>query len=363
MTETPEAPRPPREPAVLWLAAAAATAAEAGIFVLVATGTLGLVWAGLVHAAVVLALLAGVIAYRRRGGTTRYGMVLVMTTAAMGPLGPLGCLVSLLAYTQFRRSAQSFEAWYFSLFDLAETSDVEALVERLSSGRAANQEGGDVDSFMDILRSGTLSQKQALLALLARNFRPAFANVLQEAVKDPTAAIRVQAASAMVAIEAGYTEKSIALAKATRERPDDATAWLALADHLDDYAYSGILDREGAEEARNGALDAYRRFLDLKPDHLRARVRVARILLRGRRLEETIAWIAACREAGVHSVQMDDWEIESLYGLGRWEEVRRAANRRLASAEAGEPLPEPVAEALALWREPPGGPEDQRHVA
>lgn len=338
---------PPAEPALIWAATGLAAVLEWLLFAAVAGGSVGPAEGTALHVALVGVLAAVVQPWRRDGGRarSRYGLLLLPAVALMGPFGASGVLLSLAAYAAMRRRATSFEDWYLSLFDQAGETDVERLYERIVAGRTAG--GGDVASFADILRTGTLAQKQALLALLARDFKPQFAPILLAALKDATPVVRVQAASAVVAIETQFTDTTIALKKAADAAADDFDAVLALARHYDDYAYSGLLDRERARECRAEALAAYRAALALRADRLDLRARIARLLLRDDRADEAADWLSRCRAEGYRTAEMDDWLLECFYRLRRWDDLRDLAAERTAS---GEPLPAPVAEALALWR-------------
>ncbi|MCA1940573.1 MAG: hypothetical protein LDL26_06200, partial [Caenispirillum bisanense] len=82
-------------------------------------------------------------------------------------------------------------------------------------------------------------------------------------------------------------------------------------------------------------------------DRLDLRARIARLLLRDDRADEAADWLSRCRAEGYRTAEMDDWLLECFYRLRRWDDLRDLAAERTAS---GEPLPAPVAEALALWR-------------
>src|SRR6185436_344770 len=118
-----------------------------------------------------------------------------------------------------------------------------------------------VAPFSDILFFGTLAQKQELISLMSRSFQPAFAPVLRAALDDANNAIRVQAASAITLIEDDFMRRSLSLASSVREKPGDPELLLKQARLHDDYARSGILDRDRERDSRKKALETYREYL------------------------------------------------------------------------------------------------------
>jgi hypothetical protein len=347
---------PPPTPIVRLARTAELDAVAIGVFAIESAGLYafsqgrlsGLVLA-LIHGGLVTAM-AIWIAIRRRG---QWGMrmpaLLMLTVAATGPFGAAGTLLTLLLHAIYRRSASTFESWYMSLFPEDERSAANDLYDLLATGREVSADHASVASFTDVLSFGSTEQKQAVIALLARHFRPAFAPALKQALADTNPAIRVQAATAAAQIEGEFHETSVRVEDAARKQPRSFEAHWALARHLDDYAFSGLLDMQRASENRARALEAYRHCLEIEPNHAEARAAVARILMREGRIAECETWIEQAIADNAAPAKMLDWQLECLYRLGRYDELRQAATRRadVLAAEVG--TPQPVKEAVDLW--------------
>ena len=84
-----------------------------------------------------------------------------------------------------------------------------------------------VEPFNDILSGGSVVQKQLALAKIARYFRPNLAPLLLQAIHDPDAAVRVQAATAMARIERDFMKRRMDLEKKLAGQPHSDDGWLA----------------------------------------------------------------------------------------------------------------------------------------
>jgi len=277
----------------------------------------------------------------------RIPMLLIVGTAALGPVGAAGTLITMLLARLFMRNAKPFEEWYQALFP--ESTDG-AGSELLNEAALA-----DLDNpaafvpFAEVLEFGSFQQKQAMITLINRSFRPAFGSILKRALTDPNNAIRVQAATAMNRIEATLHARTLELTRRVNENPEDADALAALARHYDAHVYSSILDPRREEETRGRALDAYRAYLAVRPGDRVAQIALSRLLLRGGQYEEAAGSLEKAIADGSAAEQAELWYMESLYMLGRFAELRayaRPRRERLASAAGLSPV---AVEAVQLW--------------
>src|SRR3546814_11680725 len=101
--------------------------------------------------------------------------------------------------------------------------------------------------------------------LRSRRFRPEFAPALKLALQDANPAIRVQAATATAEIESGFTDRTIVLEAAAKAASQDFDRQLAIAQHYDAYAFSGLLDSGREHASRRSALMSYGACLTLRP--------------------------------------------------------------------------------------------------
>lgn len=331
------------------LAAAAALLAEGALITLVLdrSAPVATVFAG--HLAVVAALAATAFAHRRAGGRSMpLFILLAVTTALFGPLGAAGALLVFLLRRIFPPDAQSFEAWYRSLFPEDETGEEQRLASLLD--RVAGQEGEvSIGPLFDILSHGTRAQKQIAIAVLTRGFHPAFAPALRMALYDPDNAIRVQAATSMTTIENNFMKRSVALERAALAAPDSPDALKALARFHDEYAATSLLDPLRERRSRRTALDTYIKYLALVPGDAEARLAVARLLVRRKRHAAAASVLERCMRDDLFTPNMAPWYMECLYHLRRYAELRCFAKAHLADVALLEKFPIRVVETVRLW--------------
>ena len=298
-----------------------AQAVEAALLWAVLGGRIGWPLALTGHGLFSLALVAVTVWRGWRGRDTRLLSWLSWMTLTLGPAGPLATALLAVMTLIFTRSARPFEEWYESLFPGDQETRSELLYRRLLEGREDAVAEGSVNSLTDVLFTGTTRAKQAVVALLARRFRSEFAPALQVALSDPEASIRVQAATAASTIEERYHSTRLELEDAVQAQPTDADALLALARHLDDYAYAGVLDEDRQRAVMGDALNAYRaanRMLGARED---IDLAIGRLMLRLDMIEEAELHLSAL------SMRYEDprpmlWHAECLFRLQRFDELR-----------------------------------------
>jgi tetratricopeptide (TPR) repeat protein len=304
-------------------------------------------WAvGAAHAASVV----GAVEWARRECDVRRARVLWLVAvahAALGPVGSAGAMLANALGVYFDRHATPVDEWRRTLFpEAVEDPDAKlwALVDLRNTDRPTA-----IAPFVDVIEHGALAQKQAVVALIAKHFRPAFAPALRRALQDPQNAVRVQAATAVSLIEAAATSDALTLERQRRERPDDPSVLLQLARHEDSYAFTGLLDPNREQESRGRAIEAYRAYLTQCPDDTTALHELGRLCARLGRHAEALS----CFE---EVVAHDDsptarlWIMECLFHLQRFGELRQRA-RESAALLSGKPgaLPLETEQVLKLW--------------
>jgi hypothetical protein len=203
--------------------------------------------------------------------------------------------------------------------------------------------------FLDVIRLGTVEQKESVITVIADQFRPAFAIALQRALNDDEPAVRVQAATAVARIENTFLKQSMVLERACAARPEDADLLLKLARHYDDYAQSGLIDAGRVRRAREQALTSYERLIGMESySGLEAS---ARILLQLGRPREAVARLEPCIIRGDPAPWVVALYAEGLYVLGRFRELRELC-WCFRDCLTDEKLERKVAEAFLLWINP-----------
>lgn len=349
----PEPPAGFAQPRLDAAVAAMALAAEAGIVLLYRASGPGFWLAVLGHAAVSLLLLLAAVVKHAAGRDPRIPWLLALTTPVAGPVAPAGALVILWAVECSRRGAPSAAAIHAALFPEDETREQRELMELVESVRASGQEASAAAPLVDILAFGAERQKIAVVSLVAANYHPSFAPVLDRALADSCESVRKLAATARARLESQFSSRAIELNRALRERSRDPALLREAARHYDEAAFAGVLDPHRRQESQVQSLDLYRRYLEHQPEDREARFAVGRLLLRQQRYPEAAQWLKQSmgRERGERQEAL--WLAEALFRTGRAAELRRLLSAWAPEVAADESLPLNVREAVRLWTSVP----------
>jgi tetratricopeptide (TPR) repeat protein len=278
----------------------------------------------------------------RRGGDYTIRALLAVTVTATGPFGAGGTLLCLAMHRVYARTAQPADQWLDELL-----GDSEPAVAGQRSRAALSSEipgsAGEVTSLIDALEMGDELQKQSVVSLVTRSFRPSLAPVLRRALADPSNSIRVQAATAMARIEGGFLERTMEIDRRLAKNPADVAAVKEAARLYDDYAFTGILDPAREQANQEQAIRHYRRCVEIDAGDQDARLALGRLLVRSGQWAEADTCLAAAGEEGAL------WRLETLNHLGRFDELERVARTVRTRAAGDDLLPLAVREAVELW--------------
>jgi tetratricopeptide (TPR) repeat protein len=219
-------------------------------------------------------------------------------------------------------------------------------------GRDESSKTYSVIPFLDVLSFGNETQKRQALAKMTSHFHPNFAPAFKKALSDDSNTIRVQAATAITKIENQFTERLMKLAKVKEQYEREPVVVLALAEHYDNYAYTGLLDADREQANRQRAFEHYQEYLELDPQSLDVRTRVGRILMRNKEFDKACEWFRKCADLGYVSEAIFQWYSEALFECGRYDELRRltaSSHQHPATQTAAAVQPFAVKEALGLW--------------
>jgi hypothetical protein len=323
--------------------AAAMLAIDTGVF----AWALSQRWstAAVVVAHLALALPAAIALLRSRWGADRYVGLLALTTVALGPLGPAGVLLAMVLERVHARGAVSIEQWHEMLFPPVVADTKGDLWRRVGKRASDRPPDPRVTPFQDVLAFGSVQQRQAVVAIIAQQFRPAFAPALKAALRDEHNVVRVQAATVIARLEQEFLDRTFELEAAVQFAPDDPAAILALATHADDQAFAGLFDATREESCRARAADGYARYLELRPDDQAVDLRLARLQLRRGVLDEAEPRLRRLADAGHASARL--WLMEVLFAQRRYGDLRAVASR--VGAGAADAMPLEAAGAIELW--------------
>lgn len=279
--------------------------------------------------------------------------LLAIGFGGLGAIGAAGTALGVVLGVYFDRRATPVDEWRRTLFPEAVADKDEALWALVGARQGDHR--STVAPFVDVLEHGSLAQKQAVVALVARHFRPAFAPALRLALRDPQNAVRVQAATAVSLIEAAATSRALDLQRQRGEHPDDPELLLELAHHEDQYAFTGLLDTVREQESRARAIAAFRAYLTARPGDLTAWYRLGRLFARLGEHEHALACLREVLDRG-GTVEARLWIMECLFHLRRFDELRALARASEALMAAELPsLPVETGQVLRLWVPEAGG--------
>ncbi len=285
----------------------------------------------------------------KAGMDVRLAVLMFLTTLATGAIGAAGTLLCAVRSAFYIRYRQDFDEWYASIFPRGENSLPEDIVEKLELGEDENPNDYSVIPFLDVMEVGNEAQKREALSKMAANFSPRFAPSFSKALIDDNASIRVQAATAIARIENIFHDKLLKIIQVHREYPKNLVIKKGLAEHYDNYAFTGLLDEERERINREKAREKYLEYLQMRPDDLEVRLKVGRLLIRSERYDQAAEWFKHSLDEGYATDAIKIWYMECLFHTKRYEELRAAATSfRIDMAQFKDFQPEMV-ESLHLW--------------
>ena len=311
-------------------------------------------WPGtiLAHTAVAMTWIFSLPICRRYNQDRRLPWIGALAVFFLGPMGAVGMLLGLLSYTFLIHRSTPFELWYRNIVPDRTSPPEEQLLERLRAWSDETHIGHyEPVPFLDILAIGTRSDKQAVIALIARHYDPQFSPVLHSALNDPDSAIRVQAASVIASIEDYFMMQSLVLERELERQPNDIETLWELASHYDAHSCTGLCDSDTQATHRQYAERAYRRLIDLDPDNSRSRWALGRLLVRSGQPGEAASIFEqsiALPDAPKFKLQRF-WYWECLYCLKRYEDLRRELSEHAPKIRTTTALPPTLLDAIELW--------------
>lgn len=301
----------------------------------------------LLHIAVV-SVLAFCVRVMSNNAEKKFVFLLLISVMTTGPFGAAGTILTVLTHMWCTRNAMAFEEWFISIFPKMQQTTAQIIHDNILIGRDESGDPYNVISFMDVITFGNEAQKRQALSKATSNFHPNFAPVFHKALSDSSNTIRVLAATGISKIESQFLEHMMQLTELKSVRSKDPLVVWALAEHYDNYAYTGLLDFDREQNNRQKALGYYQEYLRLNPKEIEARNRIGRILMRNREYEKACDWFGKCIMEGYSSDSISGWYSEALFACGRYEDLRRYRSSA-ALPQEGSNLNSTLREALALW--------------
>jgi len=274
---------------------------------------------------------------------------LAATLPFFGPVAPVLLILIYPLYLRFRATATPFETWYRELFPQGERDLAARLYQSIMRSEVPRGDYSPVVSYMDVIAHGTVEQRIAVVATVARNFRPVFAPVLRAAVADPNPELRVQAATAIAKLTDDFVHRVQSLEDSVARAPEDPALLRSLAKAYDDYAYTGILDSALEQNNRVRALQLWLNYCEIAPEDGEAVLAVGRLLMRLERYNIAAQWLERSFAEGRATRQAVLWYMETLYALGRTDALRVLAGQTVTELAQDRRLSPKAISAAQLW--------------
>lgn len=293
----------------------------------------------------------------KRGKDIRLPLLLLIMTTVTGVIGAGLYIVSNIFYLFFKSVAVPFIKWFMELFPDEKHSETRVLYERILDGLDDYSDHDEIEPFINIMRQGTLRQKQVALTKITRYFQPGFAPALLSAVNDSNNAIRVQAATSIARIEKIFAEKFEALEKLLVYRHDNLNRLKLLASLCKEYAESGILDPERTTKSRDKAIDIYEHCLNIiegKDDEEGIRVALAYLYMQKNQFDKANDCLIGVIRKGKKTVSVAfvSCYMQVLFKARRLPGVRGIAKQFGNLLDIEDQLQKKqVTEILKLWSE------------
>ncbi len=172
------------------------------------------IWILAGHLAVVASVATILFNARPKGEDLTIAATMVLIILVAGPVGAVASLVMLPFVKTTNPGSPVLRAWYKRLSSAGSVGPATAMHDRVAAGRVLRLEAAPPASFLDVIKAGTLDERQTALGLMARKFHPDYAPALEAALRSPEPVVRVQAAAVVARVRGDLKERIKSLVSA-----------------------------------------------------------------------------------------------------------------------------------------------------
>lgn len=256
----------------------------------------------------------------------RFPLLFFLTILAAGPFGLGGFLLQALLYPIFSLYSTHISIWLEGLFPRHRLTPFEKIHHRIKIGWDDFTKPTEVSSFQDLFTYGSLSQKQAVLDAITKDFDPVYSAILKLALNDPSNTIRIQAAAIVKKIHLDFEEDLTDIFTRQKLTPDDPSLLMDFAEHYDVFSTLDFLDPLTIQESQEQAFHYYQEYLKTNPTDQKSLLAIGRLLFHMGRFEEYISWCGQYQSQNQKVPAIfHTWYLEALYRLHRFDELGAAA--------------------------------------
>ncbi len=149
----------------------------------------------LLHVAVLALPLGYLVIRARQNRDLTVPFVLLIATAATGPIGAIGSAGLALTLWSRQPSPSRLQQWYDYISGVTVRSRVAHLYDELVAGRLPADPVAKVPRFTPILQGDSLEDQQRVLGVVGRRYHADFRTILRRALRNRNGFIRAQAAA------------------------------------------------------------------------------------------------------------------------------------------------------------------------
>lgn len=298
------------------------------LLILVVQSAMALTIAMVYHSIICSVLLYVLYLTCKKGVGLRFALILFLSALGAGPFGIIGWILLVMLCPVISLFSTPIDQWFAELFPEKKTTEFEAIYERIDTGWDDYTLNASVSSFEDVFSFGTLTQKQAVLDAMMKDFNPIYVPLLKRALQDSSNAIRIQAATVVVQIDSTFQTTLMQLLAEKDLTTADSSIILKLGKHYDDYANLNLLSDSQQNEIQKEALFYYKEYLLSDPNNRDIWLRIARLLFHGHLFAELISWCEEYRNMFQTFPEiLHSWYQEALYRTGRYQELVAISKR------------------------------------
>lgn len=275
--------------------------------------------------------------------------VVALTLPFLGPIAAVAGFGVLAVIAVAHDPVANSSIWHEHLFPNLAVDDLTERAERITRRQPGMDGAGEIESFFDVLRWGTLPEKEHVLSLISRSFRPEFAPVLRAGLAVDDLGLRAQAAAGLSMLETRISARLGDLQEGYRHAVDDKRGEVAmtLALALADAAHTGLYDEARSAEMRREIVAVLTACSDTTDP--RVSVMLGRTLIQLGEIDRAVEMLSGAARVETHSEAAFDWLLEGLFRQGDYGRIERLVDDRAESVRSLAQQDGPLAPALRFW--------------
>ena len=272
----------------------------------------------------------------------------------IGPLAALSGIVVLIIAAARHDPAANAAMWHEHLFPNLAADELTEQAEAINRRQPGNEAAGEIESFYDVLRWGTLPEQEHVLSLISRSFRPEFAPVLRAGLAVDDLGLRAQAAAGLSLLESRISARLSGLQERQRLASDDtrSQASILLAQALADAAHSGLYDEARVHEMRAEIISVLEPLAQIADADPTIRTILGRTLIQLGQVDRAVDLLSTSDGPGEQADAAFAWLLEGCFEQGDYARIDTLLARRVDRVSTIVRKDGPLAPALQFWGQP-----------